>query len=81
MSTCRTASRMGLQGPVSCWRVTQQVAGTDPKFQPDPESLLVWVGACGRAGAWGRAGGMGQGRSTGTGRGFARPPAPAGYRL
>ena len=75
MSTCRTASQMGLQGPVSCWRVTQQVAGTDPKFQPDPESLLVWVGACGRAG------GTGQGRSTGTRRGFARPPAPAGYRL
>ena len=40
------------------------MAGTDPKFQPVPEPLLVWPGA------WGRAGG--------TGRDFTRLPAPAG---
>lgn len=46
------------------------MAGTDPKFQSVPESLLGRVMQQG----WehgGRARGMGQGRSTGTGRGFA----------
>ena len=47
------------------------MAGTDPKFQPVPEPLLVWLGA------WGRAGGTGQGWSAGTGRDFTRLPAPA----
>lgn len=47
------------------------MAGTDPKFQPIPELLLVWPGARGRAG------GTGQGWSAGTGRGFTRLPAPA----
>lgn len=61
MFTCRRASWVGLQGPVSCWRVDQQVAGTDPKFQSVPESLLVWPGACSRAGSTGQGQGYGAG--------------------
>lgn len=59
---------MGLQGPVSCWRVDQQWQAQTPS-----SSLSLspcWCGrghAAGLGARGGRARGMGQGRSTGTG--------------